>query len=147
MTERGRFLRPLATRSIAVDVAWAALAAFVFLLPIDLELEHASLAAVLSASVAIALRRISPSAAMAMVVVLGVIQVGGGERPSLVDLALFVVIGTAAVVGTRTEVVVSGVLAVVAGPVRRSTWRRPASGSSCSSTARATRPSWRWPPR
>ncbi|KQR27124.1 MULTISPECIES: sensor histidine kinase [Curtobacterium] len=115
MTERGRFLRPLATRSIAVDVAWAALAAFVFLLPIDLELEHASLAAVLSASVAIALRRISPSAAMAMVVVLGVIQVGGGERPSLVDLAMFVVIGTAAVVGTRTEVVVSGVLAVVAG--------------------------------
>ncbi|WNY33131.1 histidine kinase dimerization/phosphoacceptor domain-containing protein [Curtobacterium flaccumfaciens] len=115
MTDRRTFLRPLATRSIAVDVAWAALAAFVFLLPIDLELEHASLAAVLSASVAIALRRISPSAAMAMVVVLGVIQVGGGERPSLVDLAMFVVIGTAAVVGTRTEVVVSGVLAVVAG--------------------------------
>ncbi|WP_083404735.1 MULTISPECIES: sensor histidine kinase [unclassified Curtobacterium] len=115
MTERGRFIRPLATRSIAVDVAWAALAAFVFLLPIDLALEQASLAAVLTASGAIALRRISPSASMFMMVVLGIVQVGGSERPSLVDLAMFVVIGTVAVVGTRTEVIVAGVLAFLAG--------------------------------
>ncbi|TDN44285.1 signal transduction histidine kinase [Curtobacterium flaccumfaciens] len=115
MTERRTFIRPLATRAIVVDVAWAALAAFVFLLPIDLELQHASLLAVLAAAAAIALRRISPTAAMAMVVVLGVIQVGGGERPSLVDLAMFVVIGTTAVVGSRGEVVASGLLALVAG--------------------------------
>ncbi|MBT2502251.1 histidine kinase [Curtobacterium sp. ISL-83] len=115
MTEARTFIRPIATRSIVIDVAWAGLAAFVFLLPIDLELEHASLLAVLAASAAIAVRRVSPSTAMAMVVVLGIVQVGGGERPSLVDLAIFVVIGTTAVVGTRAEVVVSGILAFVAG--------------------------------
>ncbi|AOX67629.1 hypothetical protein BJK06_07735 [Curtobacterium sp. BH-2-1-1] len=98
-----------------IDVAWAVFAAFVFLLPIDLELEHASFFAVLAAAGAIALRRVSPSAAMLMVVVLGIVQVGGGERPSLVDIAIFVVIGTAAVVGTRGEVIVSGLLAFVAG--------------------------------
>lgn len=115
MTERRTFIRPLATRSIIIDVAWAVFAAFVFLLPIDLELEHASFFAVLAAAGAIALRRVSPSAAMTMVVVLGIVQVGGGERPSLVDIAIFVVIGTAAVVGTRGEVIVSGLLAFVAG--------------------------------
>ncbi|WP_420369266.1 sensor histidine kinase [Curtobacterium sp. L1-20] len=115
MTDRRAFIRPLAGRSIVIDVAWAVLAAFVFLLPIDLELQHASLLAVLAAAAAIALRRVSPTSAMAMVVVLGTIQVGGGERPSLVDLAMFVVIGTTAVVGTRGEVVASGVLALVAG--------------------------------
>jgi signal transduction histidine kinase len=115
VTERRTFIRPLATRSIVVDVAWAVFAAFVFLLPIDLELEHASFFAVLAAFGAIALRRVSPSAAMLMVVVLGIVQVGGGERPSLVDLAIFVVIGTAAVVGSRTEVIVSGFLAFVVG--------------------------------
>ncbi|MBF4603277.1 sensor histidine kinase [Curtobacterium sp. VKM Ac-2884] len=115
MTDRRTFIRPLATRSIVVDVAWAVLAALVFLLPLEVELEHASFFAVLAAAGAIALRRVSPSAAMLMVVVLGIIQVGGGERPSLVDLAIFVVIGTAAVVGTRTEVILSGVLALVAG--------------------------------
>ncbi|OII28942.1 hypothetical protein BIV03_00905 [Curtobacterium sp. MCBA15_016] len=98
-----------------IDVAWAVFAAFVFLLPIDLELEHASFFAVLAAAGAIALRRVSPSAAMLMIVVLGIVQVGGGERPSLVDIAIFVVIGTAAVVGTRGEVIVSGLLAFVAG--------------------------------
>ncbi|WP_144711783.1 sensor histidine kinase [Curtobacterium pusillum] len=115
MTERRTFIRPLAARSIVIDVAWAVVAAFVFLLPIDLELEQASFFAVLAAAGAIALRRVSPSSAMLMVVVLGIVQVGGGERPSLVDLAMFVVIGTAAVVGTRTEVILSGVLAFVAG--------------------------------
>ncbi|MFS2032195.1 hypothetical protein ACEN85_19100, partial [Curtobacterium sp. CT11-45] len=115
MTERRTFIRPLATRSIIIDVAWAVFAAFVFLLPIDLELEHASFFAVLAAAGAIALRRVSPSAAMLMIVVLGIVQVGGGERPSLVDIAIFVVIGTAAVVGTRGEVIVSGLLAFVAG--------------------------------
>ncbi|MGN8050378.1 sensor histidine kinase [Curtobacterium sp. 22159] len=115
MTERRTFIRPLATASIVVDVAWAVFAAFVFLLPIDLELEHASFFAVLAAAGAIALRRVSPSAAMLMAIVLGIVQVGGGERPSLVDLAIFVVIGTAAVVGTRTEVILSGLLAFVAG--------------------------------
>ncbi|SDQ16920.1 Signal transduction histidine kinase [Curtobacterium sp. UNCCL20] len=115
MTERRTFIRPLATRSIIIDVVWAVIAALAFLAPIDLELEHASLSAVVAASGAIALRRISPSAAMLMTVVLGVIQVQGYERPSLVDLALFVVIGTTAIVGSKAEVVLSGLLALVAG--------------------------------
>ncbi|WIB77576.1 histidine kinase [Curtobacterium sp. MCPF17_002] len=115
MTERRTFIRPLAVRSIIVDVAWAVVAALAFLAPIDLELEHASLSAVVAAAGAIALRRISPSGAMMMTVVLGVVQVQGYERPSLVDLALFVVIGTTAIVGSKTEVVLSGLLALVAG--------------------------------
>jgi signal transduction histidine kinase len=115
VTERRTFIRPLAVRSIIVDVAWAVVAALAFLAPIDLELEHASLSAVVAAAGAIALRRISPSGAMMMTVVLGVVQVQGYERPSLVDLALFVVIGTTAIVGSKTEVVLSGLLALVAG--------------------------------
>ena len=117
MTDRSVLIRPLATRSVVVDVVWAAVAALVFLLPLDLALEHASLLAVFAATAAIALRRVSPSAAMALVVVLGLVQVQGSERPSLVDLAVFVVIGTAAVVGSKTEVVLSGLLALVAGLV------------------------------
>jgi len=117
VTDRSVLIRPLATRSVVVDVVWAAVAALVFLLPLDLALEHASLLAVFAATAAIALRRVSPSAAMALVVVLGLVQVQGSERPSLVDLAVFVVIGTAAVVGSKTEVVLSGLLALVAGLV------------------------------
>lgn len=109
------FTRPLPLRSVVADVTWALLAALVFLAPIDLELEHASLPAVATATAAIALRRFSPSGAMLAAVALGVVQVLGGERPSLVDLALFVVIGSVAIVGTRLEVVLAGLLAVVAG--------------------------------
>lgn len=115
MTDRRTFLRPLRTRSIVTDAVWAGLAALLFTAPIDLELEHASPLAVVAACVAIALRRLTPTGAMVMTVVLGAVQVTGGERPSLVDLALVVVIGTVAVVGTRTEAVVAGLLAVVAG--------------------------------
>ncbi len=115
MTDRRTFLRPLPRRSIAADAVWALLAALVFSAPIELELEHASALAVAAATVAIALRRLSPSGALLMTVVLGFVQVAGGERPSLVDLAIAVVIGTAAVVGTRTEAVLAGVLALVAG--------------------------------
>ncbi|ROS77816.1 histidine kinase [Curtobacterium sp. PhB130] len=107
--------RPLATRSIVVDVAWAVVAALVFVAPVDVELEHASLSAVLLAAAAIALRRLSPSGAMVTTVLLGFVQVTGYERPSLVDIALFVVVGTSAIVGTKAEVVLSGVLALVAG--------------------------------
>ncbi|RDH95537.1 signal transduction histidine kinase [Curtobacterium sp. AG1037] len=109
------FTRPLPLRSVVADVTWALLAALVFLAPIDLELEHASLPAVATATAAIAVRRFSPSGAMLAAVALGVVQVLGGERPSLVDLALFVVIGSVAIVGTRLEVVLAGLLAVVAG--------------------------------
>lgn len=109
------FTRPLPLRSVVTDVTWALLAALVFLAPIDLELEHASLPAVATATAAIAVRRFSPSGAMLATVALGVVQVLGGERPSLVDLALFVVIGSVAIVGTRLEVVLAGLLAVVAG--------------------------------
>ncbi|MCJ1715141.1 sensor histidine kinase [Curtobacterium sp. VKM Ac-2922] len=109
------FIRPLPLRSIVVDLGWALVAAVVFLAPIDLELEHASLLAVVAATLAIAVRRLSPSGAMLVAVALGVVQVLGGERPSLVDLALFVVVGSVAIVGTRTEVVLAGVLSVVAG--------------------------------
>ena len=98
-----------------VDLVITGLAALLFTAPIDLELEHASPAAVAVACVAIALRRATPSAAMAATVALGAVQVAGGERPSLVDLAIAVVIGTVAVVGTRTEAVLAGLLAVVAG--------------------------------
>jgi signal transduction histidine kinase len=115
VTERNAFIRPLGTRSTVVDVAWAVVAALVFVAPVDVELEHASLAAVLFAAGAIALRRLSPPGAMVMAVLLGVVQVTGSERPSLVDIALFVVIGTVAIVGTKPEVVLSGLLAVVAG--------------------------------
>ncbi|WP_439693267.1 sensor histidine kinase [Curtobacterium sp. SP.BCo] len=115
MTERRTFIRPLATRSIIVDVAWAAFAAFVFVLPVDFGLEHASFPAVVAAAAAIALRRLSPSGAMIMVVILGFVQVQGYERPSLVDVALFVVIGTTAVVGSKAEAVLAGALALVAG--------------------------------
>lgn len=115
VTERGTFIRPLTTRSIVIDVVWAVVAALAFLAPVDLELEHASVLAVVAAAGAIAVRRISPPSAMLLVVALGLVQVAGGERPSLVDLAIFVVIGTTAVVGTRTEVVLAGVLAFVAG--------------------------------
>ncbi|ROP72697.1 sensor histidine kinase [Curtobacterium sp. PhB115] len=115
MTERQTFIRPLATRSITVDVAWAVVAALVFLAPIELELEHASFLAVVAATGAIALRRISPSGAMLLTVALGLVQALGGERPSLVDIAMFVVIGTVAIVGTTTEVLLAGVLALVAG--------------------------------
>ncbi|WIB60304.1 histidine kinase [Curtobacterium sp. MCLR17_007] len=109
------FTRALSPRSIVVDLAWALVAALVFLAPIDLELEHASLPAVAAATLAIAVRRMSPSGAMLIAVALGVVQVLGGERPSLVDIALFVVVGTVAIVGTRIEVVLAGVLSVVAG--------------------------------
>ncbi|WIE75705.1 histidine kinase [Curtobacterium sp. MCSS17_007] len=115
MTDRRTFLRPLRTRSIVVDAVWAGIAALVFSAPIDLELEHASPFAVVTACVAIALRRLTPSGAMVVTVALGAVQVTGGERPSLVDLAIAVVIGTVAVVGTRTEAVLAGLLAVVAG--------------------------------
>jgi signal transduction histidine kinase len=115
VTEGRTFIRPLATRSIVVDVVWAVVAALAFIAPIDLELEHASVLAVVAAAGAIAVRRISPSVAMLLVVALGFVQVAGGERPSLVDLAIFVVIGTTAIVGTRAEVVLSGLLAFVAG--------------------------------
>ncbi|ROP63555.1 sensor histidine kinase [Curtobacterium sp. ZW137] len=107
--------RPLATRSIVVDVAWAVVAALVFVAPVDVELEHASFSAVLLAAAAIALRRLTPSGAMVTTVLLGFVQVTGYERPSLVDIALFVVVGTSAIVGTKAEVVLSGVLALVAG--------------------------------
>lgn len=108
-------IRPLSRRAVLVDLAWALVAALVFLAPIDLELEHASPLAVVAATLAIAVRRLSPSGAMVLAVALGVVQVLGGERPSLVDLALFVVVGSVAVVGTRTEVVLAGVLSVGAG--------------------------------
>ncbi len=103
------------TRSVVVDLLWAGLAALVSAAPIDVELEHASPLAVVIATVAIAVRRLSPSAAMTATVALGAVQVAGGERPSLVDLAIAVVIGTVAVVGTRFEAVLAGLLAVVAG--------------------------------
>jgi signal transduction histidine kinase len=115
VTDRRTFLRPLPRRSLAADVVWAGLAALVFSAPIELELEHASPLAVAAATIAIVLRRLSPSGALLMTVVLGFVQVAGGERPSLVDLAIAVVIGTAAIVGTRTEAVLAGVLALVAG--------------------------------
>ncbi|OIH95613.1 hypothetical protein BIU90_02715 [Curtobacterium sp. MCBA15_001] len=97
------------------DLAWAVFAALLFLAPIELELEHSSLLGVTTAAAAIAVRRLSPSGAMVLAVALGVVQVLGGERPSLVDVALFVVVGTVAVVGTRLEVALAGVLSVVAG--------------------------------
>lgn len=115
VTRRHTIIRPLAARSIVADVVWAVVAALAFLAPIDLELEHASVPAVLAAAGAIAVRRLSPPSAMLLVVTLGLVQVAGGERPSLVDLAIFVVIGTTAIVGTRAEVVLSGLLAFTAG--------------------------------
>ncbi|MDM7887944.1 histidine kinase [Curtobacterium sp. RHCJP20] len=115
MTDRRTFIRPVRGRSIVVDLVLAGCAALLFAAPIDLELEHASPLAVAVACVAIALRRISPSSAMVATVALGLVQVAGGERPSLVDLAIAVVIGTVAVVGTRFEAVLAGLLAVVAG--------------------------------
>jgi len=102
-------------RSIAADVLWAVVAAVLFAAPIDVDLEHASPLAVVTACAAIAVRRLSPSGAMVVTVVLGAVQVTGGERPSLVDLAIAVVIGTVAIVGTRTEAVLAGLLAAIAG--------------------------------
>ncbi|WP_176491559.1 sensor histidine kinase [Curtobacterium sp. 'Ferrero'] len=115
MTPRRTLVRPLAVRSVVADVVWAVVAAAAFLAPVDLGLEHASILAVVAAAGAIAVRRVSPSGAMLLVVVLGFVQVAGGERPSLVDLAIFVVIGTTAILGTRAEVVLSGLLAFVTG--------------------------------
>lgn len=115
VTQRRTLVRPLAARSVVADVVWAVVAAAAFLAPVDLGLEHASILAVVAAAGAIAVRRVSPSGAMLLVVVLGFVQVAGGERPSLVDLAIFVVIGTTAILGTRAEVVLSGLLAFVTG--------------------------------
>ncbi|PCN48858.1 two-component sensor histidine kinase [Curtobacterium sp. 'Ferrero'] len=115
VTPRRTLVRPLAVRSVVADVVWAVVAAAAFLAPVDLGLEHASILAVVAAAGAIAVRRVSPSGAMLLVVVLGFVQVAGGERPSLVDLAIFVVIGTTAILGTRAEVVLSGLLAFVTG--------------------------------
>ncbi len=115
MTDRRTFIRPLPTRSIVADLVWAGLAALLFAAPIDLELEHASPLAIVAATIAIALRRLTPSGAMITTVALGAVQVAGGERPSLVDIAIAVVIGSVAIVGTRLEAVVAGMLAVVAG--------------------------------
>jgi len=109
------FTRVLPRRSLVVDLTWAALACLVFLAPIDLELERASALAVTAATVAIALRRLSPSGAMLAAVALGVVQVWNGERPSLVDVALFVVVGSVAIVGTKIEVVLAGLLSLGAG--------------------------------
>jgi signal transduction histidine kinase len=115
VTDRRGFIRALAPGSVVIDLTLGLVAGLAFIAPVDVELEQASTWAVVLAVVAIAVRRISPSGSMFAVVVLGAVQVLGSERPSLVDIALYVVIGTTVIVGNKVEVVLSGALAVVAG--------------------------------
>jgi signal transduction histidine kinase len=115
VTDRRGFIRALAPGSVVIDLVIGLVAGLVFIAPVDVQLEQASTWAVVLAVVAIAVRRISPSGSMFAVVVLGAVQVIGSERPSLVDIALYVVIGTTVIVGNKVEVVLSGILAVVAG--------------------------------
>jgi signal transduction histidine kinase len=100
-----------------VDAVVAATLIALSLVPFGLILDSPSRVSVLLAAMAIALRRVTPTAALALVWVMAAVQISGNERPNVTTLALILVIYSAASVGNRGELIAGFVSSVLGGSI------------------------------
>ena len=114
MSELG-FIRPLTRQQLVTDLSIAGALLIICLLPIPLEIETPAAIVVLLSVASLAVRRLSPTGALALTWAMALALVVLAERPSIALVSVLIVVATAAAVGSRTELVVSGVSAVVGG--------------------------------
>jgi len=109
------FIRPLTRQQLVTDLSIAGALLIICLLPIPLEIETPAAIVVLLSVASLAVRRLSPTGALALTWAMALALVVLAERPSIALVSVLIVVATAAAVGSRTELVVSGVSAVVGG--------------------------------
>ncbi|KQQ28471.1 MULTISPECIES: sensor histidine kinase [unclassified Frondihabitans] len=105
------------TLEFRVDAMAAVVIIALSLVPFGLLLNSPSVASVLLAAVAVALRRVSPRVALVLVWLMAAVQVFGNERPTVTTLALVLVIYASASVGTRNELIAGLVSSVIGGGI------------------------------
>ena len=111
------FFRTIPRTAVIVDlgIAFIVLVLCVTRLPIEIESPGALTTSLAVLSVAV--RRLTPSGALALAWLTAITQILSYERPSLVQLATLIVVGTVAMVGTRLEVWAAGISALVGGVI------------------------------
>ncbi|WP_430591489.1 sensor histidine kinase [Humidisolicoccus flavus] len=122
-----RFVRRMSGVSLLIDLAIALVCGVIFIAPWPFDILPPSATAVVISVVAIFLRRLSPTTALALLWVLASVQILGGERPGLLDASLLIVIGTISTVGSRLEVVLAGLSAIAGGFI--ATWYLATTGT------------------
>lgn len=105
------------TRQFRVDAMAAVVIIALSLVPFGLLLNSPSIASVVLAVVAVAVRRISPTVALGLVWMMTAIQIAGNERPTVTTLALVLVIYASASMGSRNELIAGLVSSVVGGGI------------------------------
>ena len=111
------WLRGRATqRQLVFDVVAAVLLLIAAAVPTVSALQ-ASAPVVATAALAVAVRRWSPSLAIGLAWLTALLQMTGGEPPSIVEVGAAMVVFAAAAYGTRLELVLSGVSSLVGGLV------------------------------
>lgn len=105
------------SRAFRVDLL-VALGVVVFcLVPLGWGVRTPGILAVTVAGIAVALRRVSPTAALALCWLLAAVQIHGNERPNATTVALILVIYSAASVGNRWELIGALVSSVIGGAI------------------------------
>jgi len=109
------FIRPLTRQQQLTDFFMAVALLLLCVIPLPLDIESPGTATVLFSVVALGVRRYSPTLALILTWLMAISLVFGAERPSVALLSLLIVVATVAAVGSRAELVVAGVSALIGG--------------------------------
>ena len=111
------FFRAIPRRAVIVDVGIAFVLLLLCVTRLPIEIEQPGALTTSLAVLSVAVRRVTPSGALALAWLTALVQITSYERPSFVQLATLIVLGTVAMVGTRAEVVAAGVSTIVGGVI------------------------------
>lgn len=110
-------LRPLRPSQVRLDVGLAVALLLLGVAPVGWDLYAPGPVVLVTAAAAVAIRRLQPAVALALVWVSAALQLVAFERPSVVQVASVIVLYTAASRGRRTELWASGVSAVLGAAI------------------------------